>query len=224
MSSEQRKSINNGIWLCQECSVLIDKDPELYPIDTLLEWKIGAEETSKNSINNRKYAIEEESFIGFEEESFIDFDDWYDGIESRSPIQCDITSLLAACRGTNSWDNRSELKLYSWLEDHTEDQIYEIDDIVILQNIRKSLLEYYIVHLEMDEEQRNIIEDDYANRDIIMEWVELHPGATAQKIASANKVSIPATEEAISYLETQDKIEKMKTREKYNQPRWIKKY
>ena len=49
MSSEERKSIDNGIWLCQECSVLIDKDPVMYPVNRLNEW----EKNVRRKVNKR---------------------------------------------------------------------------------------------------------------------------------------------------------------------------
>ena len=39
MATEDRSSIENGIWLCQTCSRLIDADIPSHPSDTLLEWK-----------------------------------------------------------------------------------------------------------------------------------------------------------------------------------------
>lgn len=39
MSTEQRSSIENGIWLCQSCSKLIDSDEVKFTTDTLLKWK-----------------------------------------------------------------------------------------------------------------------------------------------------------------------------------------
>lgn len=43
LSSEERKSAENGVWLCQTCAKLIDNDPELYPVEVLRERKRGAE-------------------------------------------------------------------------------------------------------------------------------------------------------------------------------------
>lgn len=39
LSSEERKSGENGIWLCQTCSVLIDKEPQKYSEEVLRSWK-----------------------------------------------------------------------------------------------------------------------------------------------------------------------------------------
>lgn len=43
MSPEQRKSPDNGIWLCQWCAKVIDAAPDAYPVETLLAWKNHAE-------------------------------------------------------------------------------------------------------------------------------------------------------------------------------------
>ncbi|MEW6028568.1 MAG: tetratricopeptide repeat protein [Chloroflexota bacterium] len=40
----ERASIENGIWLCQDCSVRIDRDPGNFPADLLRKWKKEHEE------------------------------------------------------------------------------------------------------------------------------------------------------------------------------------
>lgn len=44
MTPEQRKSANNGIWLCEKCARVIDLAPELYTVELLQHWKRLAEE------------------------------------------------------------------------------------------------------------------------------------------------------------------------------------
>ena len=56
LSSEERKSANNGIWLCQNCAKLIDNDPEKYPIAALEDWKIKSEETARDEIEGNSPA------------------------------------------------------------------------------------------------------------------------------------------------------------------------
>ncbi|MQW93360.1 hypothetical protein GHJ48_13345 [Acinetobacter sp. dk771] len=59
MSSGERKSINNGIWLCNHCARKIDIEPEAYSVDLLKDWKKKAElKVLANS--NKKFYTETE--------------------------------------------------------------------------------------------------------------------------------------------------------------------
>lgn len=44
LSSEQRKSYDNGIWLCKYCGDLVDKDERTYPVELLRAWKAEVEQ------------------------------------------------------------------------------------------------------------------------------------------------------------------------------------
>lgn len=44
---EERKSVLNGIWLCESCSKMIDVDVERYPVELLYGWKHQAEAIAK---------------------------------------------------------------------------------------------------------------------------------------------------------------------------------
>src|SRR5437879_977637 len=44
LTPEQRKDIENGIWLCQKCGKLVDNDEARYTVERLREWKRQAEE------------------------------------------------------------------------------------------------------------------------------------------------------------------------------------
>lgn len=50
LAQKQRRSANNGIWLCQTHAKLIDNDPQLYTVELLLEWKRDAEERARGEI------------------------------------------------------------------------------------------------------------------------------------------------------------------------------
>ena len=39
MTGKARTAMDNGIWLCQTCSKLIDSDAERFTTDTLRQWK-----------------------------------------------------------------------------------------------------------------------------------------------------------------------------------------
>lgn len=56
MSSEERSSYENGIWLCRNCAAMIDRDEKTYTVELLHFWKYCAEEdASKNIVANKKY-------------------------------------------------------------------------------------------------------------------------------------------------------------------------
>ncbi|MDC5514226.1 hypothetical protein V8P92_14200 [Acinetobacter baumannii] len=65
LSSEERKSINNGIWLCQNCAKLIDSDENFYTKQCIIEWKRIAEETARAEMKG--YLINEEKQINLKD-------------------------------------------------------------------------------------------------------------------------------------------------------------
>lgn len=54
MTPGERKSIKNGIWLCQSCSKLIDDDELRYSKSTLLSWKKSAEESAIRELESAR--------------------------------------------------------------------------------------------------------------------------------------------------------------------------
>jgi hypothetical protein len=51
LSPDERSSITNGIWLCHNCSSLIDKDPGRYKVEILTGWKAGATQRAFDAIS-----------------------------------------------------------------------------------------------------------------------------------------------------------------------------
>ena len=51
--SEERQSINNGIWLCQVCAKLIDNDESRFTVKMLRQWKTQAEAAAQSEIEGR---------------------------------------------------------------------------------------------------------------------------------------------------------------------------
>lgn len=59
MSESERKSYENGIWLCQSCSRLIDVDETRFPVQLLRQWKIHAEEYSLTRVGQKAITQQE---------------------------------------------------------------------------------------------------------------------------------------------------------------------
>jgi len=65
LSSEARRSAENGIWLCQSCSRKIDvNDGADYSVDTLKEWKANHEQEVADAIG-RGARVEHYELDGF---------------------------------------------------------------------------------------------------------------------------------------------------------------
>lgn len=52
MSSDDRKGIGNGVWLCQSCAKLLDNDELRYTKELLLRWKQDAEQEALREIES----------------------------------------------------------------------------------------------------------------------------------------------------------------------------
>ena len=53
LSSEERSSIDNAIWLCQSCAKLIDSDELRYSVALLQAWKEAAEAAAQEELEHR---------------------------------------------------------------------------------------------------------------------------------------------------------------------------
>ena len=60
MSEHERKHIDNGIWLCQSCSRLIDVDEHRFSVELLRRWRKGAEERAMRSIGQPSITKQEQ--------------------------------------------------------------------------------------------------------------------------------------------------------------------
>jgi len=53
-SEDERSSIDNGIWLCSNCSAQVDADPAAFSAHLLREWKLGAELDAHRALGARQ--------------------------------------------------------------------------------------------------------------------------------------------------------------------------
>ena len=59
LSPEQRRSAENGVWLCQTCAKLIDNDVVRYPETVIRAWKTLAEHNAALNVGKTKRPIAE---------------------------------------------------------------------------------------------------------------------------------------------------------------------
>ena len=50
LSSDERRNISNGIWLCSNCAKLIDSDVEHFSVQLLRHWKSEAEKKARKAL------------------------------------------------------------------------------------------------------------------------------------------------------------------------------
>ena len=63
LTKEQRVSLENGIWLCNDCAKLIDSNPTKYTVSLLKRWKKQAEDEIEAEIECRNIKTEEQSLL-----------------------------------------------------------------------------------------------------------------------------------------------------------------
>jgi hypothetical protein len=66
---------------------------------------------------------------------------------SKDHLILDINNALQDCRTLESWDDRSELKLCSWIDGDPRD--LHKRSLMHLRKIRKDINRYYQIHEEM---------------------------------------------------------------------------
>lgn len=59
MEKEERRNISNGIWLCENCATIIDKDPGKYDVKTLNQWKGDSEQITWDELTSRTTPAEQ---------------------------------------------------------------------------------------------------------------------------------------------------------------------
>lgn len=50
LTADQRSAMDNGIWLCENCAALIDKDTKSFTVSVLNSWRTKAEDESFNEL------------------------------------------------------------------------------------------------------------------------------------------------------------------------------
>nr|WP_170319783.1 hypothetical protein [Polyangium spumosum] len=61
MASEERRAIDNGIWLCRNCHKQIDTDEQRFTVELLRLWKLRAELAASDQLGKPKESQERRS-------------------------------------------------------------------------------------------------------------------------------------------------------------------
>lgn len=95
MTPEERASVANGIWLCGACSMVVDRLPDAFPVDTLRYWKQNAERSASRDAQLTAYDIDGliaeidklyHDMLSFVQESNVGMSiiDWKQGWQDRA--------------------------------------------------------------------------------------------------------------------------------------------
>ena len=88
MSSHERGSIENGIWLCKVCADVIDKDEVRYTTTLLRAWKEGAEEAALRELGSRQAANQQHplKFKSMNDQGFVALERYFTGIGYKTGV------------------------------------------------------------------------------------------------------------------------------------------
>ncbi|MCU4804544.1 hypothetical protein OCF14_08880 [Bacillus cereus] len=138
MSTEERKSFSNGIWLCKICARIIDLDEKIYTKELLLEWKKAAEQRAEDSFNkiyntNNIFKEKEKKILKEISKTFGSYNTRY---------------MLKSHHYAEAYERKSLDDLYT-LMDFLDDNIHKIKnkDLLDTINIFKKLIFSFRWHL-----------------------------------------------------------------------------
>lgn len=150
VTKEERRSISNGIWLCQNHARLIDVDVEAYPVRLLREWKVlalkrAAAMVGQKSITEQEMRAEVRKESGLTLASFLG--------RNENPIQTPVSDILSGYEhGLSKLDPRFEVKAVATSEciSHTITAIepgtklkIQIKNINEVNNLQQSAKEFF---------------------------------------------------------------------------------
>lgn len=75
MTEEEKKDIENGIWLCQSCAKLIDSDELKYTVKIITSWKEEMENTISFNFGNR-VNLKKKNKLEYIFDTLRDIDNW----------------------------------------------------------------------------------------------------------------------------------------------------
>jgi hypothetical protein len=95
LSIEERKSSDNGIWLCQNCAKLVDNDPMRYTVEVLRVWKKSAEAAALSEVEGTGAGISD----------YVDLDISYKKVKMLSERHDYLLQIILQNLGSNPLDS-----------------------------------------------------------------------------------------------------------------------
>jgi hypothetical protein len=87
ISSQERRHLNNGIWLCQNCAKLIDNDLARFPESLLRKWKQQAEKNALAEIGKTGKSFSES------QTETVEYVIW-ETLEKLQTVNTEVTSSM----------------------------------------------------------------------------------------------------------------------------------
>ena len=116
LTPDERRSVENGIWLCQSCAKLVDNDPIRYEADVLRQWKVLAEKSAARELEYRRSIDTDSDQVFIELERIMP--------DLLAEMRKDLTEyplsreFVVLKKGWSYWASGHELAYY--FEDHPE--------------------------------------------------------------------------------------------------------
>jgi len=103
MTPEQRKSLDNGIWLCRNHAALIDRDEKYFTVQMLRDWKECAENSARKELLSVPAGISScKLYMSLFYDDVIECKKWIDVLKMNRGFSIDIINLPIQ----NDWENR----------------------------------------------------------------------------------------------------------------------
>lgn len=102
LTSEERKSAYNGIWLCENCSTEVDKTPQQYSVWRLFYLKIKAEERAGRRVPGSAGLVSQESVqLLADGDAEMALEDWLKTTSKRTARFHALDSELGLVEGSS---------------------------------------------------------------------------------------------------------------------------
>lgn len=153
ISADERKSVKNGIWLCQTCAKLIDSDEVCYPTELLQKWKSDTETFAKlalldsNQISTKESANRKQILNKMERQMSGLFSEIRNDL-SQHPFR---REFIIISKDHHYWAKGNELVYY--FEDHPElrSKLQILQNLNLIKEITYNNTERFIILEELAE-------------------------------------------------------------------------